>query len=93
MWQKVISVYVFQNTDCLKQQSIQILQNLSRLALMMDTNFTAIPDISTNQLTQITNGDFIIPSSESNLALNVPPTDLEAMCRDLLRSGDISSDG
>ena len=60
---------------------------------MMDTNFTAISNITTNQLTQITNGDLNIPSSEGNLGLTVPPTDFEAMCRDLLRSGDISSDG
>ena len=60
---------------------------------MMDTNFTAISNITTNQLTQITNGDLNIPSSEGSLGLTVPPTDFEAMCRDLLRSGDISSDG
>ena len=60
---------------------------------MMDSNFTAISNITTNQLTQITNGDLNIPSSEGSLGLTVPPTDFEAMCRDLLRSGDISSDG
>ena len=60
---------------------------------MMDSNFTTISNITTNQLTQITNGDLNIPSSEGSLGLTVPPTDFEAMCRDLLRSGDISSDG
>ena len=60
---------------------------------MMDSSFTAISNITTNQLTQITNGDLNIPSSEGSLGLTVPPTDFEAMCRDLLRSGDISSDG
>ena len=60
---------------------------------MMDSNFTAISNITTDQLTQITNGDLNIPSSEGSLGLTVPPTDFEAMCRDLLRSGDISSDG
>ena len=60
---------------------------------MMDKNFTAISNITTNQLTQMTNGDLNIPSSDSSLGLTVPLTDFEAMCRDLLRSGDISSDG
>ena len=60
---------------------------------MMDSNFTTISNITTDQLTQITNGDLNIPSSEGSLGLTVPPTDFEAMCRDLLRSGDISSDG
>ena len=59
----------------------------------MDSNFTTISNITTDQLTQITNGDLNIPSSEGSLGLTVPPTDFEAMCRDLLRSGDISSDG
>ena len=60
---------------------------------MMDKDFTTISNITTNQLTQMTNGDLNIPSSDGSLGLTVPPTDFEAMCRDLLRSGDISSDG
>ena len=57
----------------------------------MEQNDTpTIPAISTNP-TLLT--DLSIPSSDGSLGLIVPPTEFEAMCRDLLKSGDISSDG
>ena len=49
--------------------------------------------MSLNQMNQLTNTELNIPSSEGSLGLTVPPTEFEAMCRDLLKSGDISSDG
>jgi hypothetical protein len=49
--------------------------------------------MSLNPMNQLTNTEINIPSSEGSLGLTVPPTEFEAMCRDLLKSGDISSDG
>ena len=49
--------------------------------------------MTVNQMNQLTNTELNIPSSEGSLGLTVPPTEFEAMCRDLLKSGDISSDG
>ena len=52
------------------------------------------PLLSVNTMSQLSNAaDLNIPSSEGSLGLTVPPTEFEAMCRDLLKSGDISSDG
>ena len=57
----------------------------------MERNDTpGIPVISSNSVLPT---DLNIPSSEGSLGLTVPPTEFEAMCRDLLKSGDISSDG
>ena len=53
----------------------------------------AISLVSVNQMNHLNNTEFNIPPSEGSLGLTVPPTEFEAMCRDLLRSGDISSDG
>ena len=58
----------------------------------MNDNDT-IPLMSLNQMNQLTSTEINIPSSEGSLGLTVPPTEFEAMCRDLLKSGDISSDG
>ena len=44
-------------------------------------------------LPSVLSADLNLPSSEDSLGLTVPPTEMETMCRDLLRSGDISSDG
>ena len=52
------------------------------------------PLLSVSTMSQLSNAaDLNIPSSEGSLGLTVPPTEFEAMCRDLLKSGDISSDG
>ena len=58
----------------------------------MDRNDTLplIPVIPMNALLPT---DLNISSSEGSLGLIIPPTEFEAMCRDLLKSGDISSDG
>ena len=58
----------------------------------MEQNGT-IPLVSVMPTTQLPSTDLNISSSESSLGLIVPPTEFEAMCRDLLKSGDISSDG
>ena len=52
------------------------------------------PLLSVSTMSQLSSAaDLNIPSSEGSLGLTVPPTEFEAMCRDLLKSGDISSDG
>ena len=58
----------------------------------MDRNDT-LSMLSVNPMNQLANTDLNISSSEATLGLTVQPTEFEAMCRDLLKSGDISSDG
>ena len=58
----------------------------------MDRNNT-LPLMPVNTMNPLLPTDLNIPSSEDSLGLTIPPTEFEAMCRDLLKSGDISSDG
>ena len=58
----------------------------------MNGSYT-MSSMSSIQINQLNSAELNIPSDEGSLDLAMSPSELAAVCRDLLKSGDISTDG